>query len=219
MPDINYDYIAVEGIIGTGKTSLVNMLCKDLPATGVREEFAENPFLPLFYSNPEKYGFTVEMSFLAERYAQLKKRLSSADLFRPVISDYTFSKSLLFARTNLNEDEYELFKKMYGIISPNLPQPGVVLYLYKDPESAKRQIVMRARDYEQNIDTEYLSNLQKAYFKYFEQNRKMKVVIVDTTEMDFVQNERDYLYLKGLLTKNYPPGITRIIPEKRLGEK
>lgn len=214
MEDLKYNYIAVEGIIGSGKTTLVKLLCEEFSGTPVLEEFDENPFLPLFYSDPAKYSFPVEMSFLAERYGQLKNYTTSADLFAPLICDYVFSKSLLFAQINLNNEEYDLFRKMYDIIAPHLPQPDLVFYLYSEPEAAKKQIISRGRNYEQNIKLSYLDELQKSYVRLFERSPKQRAVLVDTTRLDFVQHRSHFNYLKQLLHKKYPKGITRIIPGK-----
>lgn len=214
---MKYEFIAVEGIIGTGKTSLVEMLSKALEGTPVLEQFDENPFLPLFYNDPKRYAFTLETSFLTERFHQLKENLSSGQLFLPCISDYIFQKSTLFARVNLNDAEFELFNKMAGFMTDNLPVPEIILYLYKKPEKAKEQILSRGRPYEKNIELSYLQAIHDSYMEFFKQNSHLKIVIVDTSNLDFVKNKAHFEYLKNLLLADYKRGITGIIPEINAG--
>src|SRR5579883_2887812 len=152
-----YRYIAIEGNIGAGKSSLANLLAKHFNARLILEEFADNTFLPKFYQDAERYAFPLELSFLADRYKQLKQISLSQDLFdQKIVSDYLFTKSKLFARINLNEAEYELFQKVFDIINPNLPNPDLLIYLNAPVSRLQQQIQKRGRAYEQNISKEYL---------------------------------------------------------------
>lgn len=217
MEKMKYEFIAVEGIIGTGKTSLVNKLCAAFEGTAILEQFSENPFLPRFYDDPKRYAFTLETSFLTDRYKQMKEKLTSGQLFLPCISDYIFEKSMLFAKVNLSDAEYELFKKMAGFMTENLPEPEIILYLYKNPETAKKQILSRGRPYEKNIELSYLQSIHESYMEFFKQNTHLKTVFVDSSNLDFVKNEKHFRYLKNLLSADYKSGITRIIPEISTG--
>ena len=213
MEEIKYDFIAVEGIIGTGKTTFVEKLCADIGGTPVLEQFSENPFLPLFYEDPKRHAFTLETSFLTDRYTQMKEKLSTTQLFPPCVSDYILEKSSLFAQVNLTNQELHLFRKIVSLMMDSLPKPDLVFYLYKEPAKAKEQILMRGRPYEKNIEISYLESVQHAYMNFFKQNTLQKTVVVDTTNLDFVQNPSHYEYLQSLLRANYKSGITRIIPE------
>ncbi|KAB1063447.1 deoxynucleoside kinase [Salibacter halophilus] len=209
---MKYRYIAIEGIIGTGKTSLAQKFSSDLNGKLLLEEFDENPFLPLFYEEPQRYGFPVEMSFLAERYHQIKNKIQTKDLFQPIFSDYIFEKSLLFAHLNLSEDEYALYKQIFKIITSSLPAPEVTFFLYKKPEIALENIKKRGRSYEQNITIDYLDDLQSQYISFFKQKLDWRVVFIDSSKLDFVSNISDYKFLCSLLDREYDEGITRIIP-------
>ena len=211
---IPYEYIAIEGNIGAGKTSLVTRISEDFQSRLVLEEFEDNPFLPKFYESPERYAFPVELSFLAERFAQLKSTLMDRDLFkRQVVSDYFLGKSLIFAKANLEEDEYDLFMKMYSIMQTTLPQPNLLVYLYLSVEQLQQNISKRGRSYEQSIADDYLINIQDSYFQYLKQQQHVPILIVDTNELDFVNREEDYQYLVGLLSQQYTNGIHRIRPK------
>lgn len=208
---MHYDYIAIEGNIGAGKTSLATKLSNDFNGKLVLEEFADNPFLPKFYENQERYAFPLELSFLAERYSQLKEDLSSRDLFHQcTVADYFISKSQIFARATLQGAEYELFLKMFNITEANLPKPDVIVYLYLSVENLQRNIRKRGREYEQKITDEYLDGIQKNYLQFIKQHRKMKVLMLDTNEVDFVNNADDYARVKAEVMKEIPVGVTRV---------
>jgi deoxyguanosine kinase len=207
------NYLVIEGAIGAGKTSLATMLAEELNARLILEKFAENPFLPRFYSNPEKYSFPLELSFLAERYKQHKEQLTHRDMFSPLaIADYYFAKSLIFAGITLPEDEYNLYRQLYNIIHQHLPVPDLYVYLYLPVEQLLRNIQRRGRDYESGITSDYLTKLQEGYFVYMKSMHKMKSLILDTSNLDFVNNKTDYFRIKDVIFKHlYEPGITRII--------
>ena len=208
---MHYNFIAIEGNIGSGKTSLAKMLGEDMKASLILEEFADNPFLPKFYKNPEKYAFPLELSFLAERYHQLKERLANTSLFSElIVSDYYIAKSMIFSRTNLSKDEYRLFQKMFEIMDANLPRPDLLVYLYKDIQQLQANIKKRGRHYEQKIPDEYLIKVQESDLNYIRQNAKMPVLVIDTNKLDFVENPQDYERLHYLLSQRYAPGMNHI---------
>jgi deoxyadenosine/deoxycytidine kinase len=206
-----YKYIAIEGNIGAGKTSLAARLAAEVNAKLILEEFADNPFLPKFYENPDRYSFPVELSFLSERFSQLKRELKTQDLFSPVIiSDYFISKCQIFAKNNLNADEYELFLKLFDIVETACPKPDLMVYLYLSVEQLQANIRKRGREYEQKITDVYLEQIQHQYLEFIRQHKDRRIVVVDTTGLDFVGNTQDYARMKEIITANYPKGITRI---------
>jgi deoxyadenosine/deoxycytidine kinase len=207
----NYRYISIEGNIGAGKTSLCKMLSKDWSSRIILEEFADNPFLPKFYDQPERYAFPLELSFLSERFAQLKKETQFNDLFSPkVVGDYMINKCQIFAKNNLQSEEYELFLKVFQMIEPNLPKPELLVYLYLPVEKLLSNIKRRGRDYEQGITAEYLFKIQQQYLLFIQQHQDIRTVIIDTADLDFVNNTNDYQKIKNLIESSYPQGITRI---------
>jgi deoxyadenosine/deoxycytidine kinase len=211
-PKLKYDYIVVEGNIGTGKTSLATRLSEEFNTRLVLERFAENPFLPLFYQQPARYAFALELSFLADRYQQLNDELAPRELFRQqTISDYILSKSLIFANITLKDDENQLYQRLFQIINPHLPKPDLLVYLHKDTSNLKKNIVRRGRSYEQNIEEEYLKKLEKGYWDYFRQQSGMRIVVIDTNNIDFVNKEEDYQRVLSLIQKDYEPGIHRFL--------
>jgi deoxyguanosine kinase len=206
-----YPYIVIEGNIGAGKTSLCTRLANDWKAKLILEEFAENPFLPKFYEQPERYAFPVELSFLSERFSQLKRELLTPDLFQPqIIGDYFISKCQIFAKNNLPPDEYELFLKMFEIVESNIPKPDLLIYLYQNVDQLLANIRKRGRPYEVNITAEYLENIQQQYLSFIRQHSEMRIVILDTSHLDFVENEQDYQFLKQVISASYEKGVTRI---------
>ncbi len=206
-----YKYIAIEGNIGAGKTSLAARLAAEVNAKLILEEFADNPFLPKFYDNPDRYSFPVELSFLSERFSQLKRELKTQDLFSPIIiSDYFIGKCQIFAKNNLNADEYELFLKLYDIVETACPKPDLMVYLYLSVEQLQANIRKRGREYEQKITDVYLEQIQHQYLEFIRQHKDRRIVIVDTTGLDFVNSYQDYLRMKEIISGSYDKGVTRI---------
>ncbi|MBI9055149.1 MAG: deoxynucleoside kinase [Bacteroidales bacterium] len=209
---MDLNYIVIEGNIGAGKTTLCKMIAQEYNAKLILEQFADNPFLPKFYNDPEKYSFQLELSFLAERYQQLNQDLTSRDLFKPfTVADYYFMKSLIFAKATLSVDEYNLYRQIFNIIYKSIPRPDLYVYLHVGVQKLKSNILKRGRDYEQGISPEYLSKIQDGYFDFFKQQNDISYLVIDTTNMDFVGNQNDYQIIKDLIfNKKYEKGITRI---------
>ena len=208
---IPYNYIVIEGCIGAGKTTLTKMLAEDYNAELVLERFADNPFLPKFYKDPVHYAFPVEMTFLMDRYQQLKSLLSARDMFKDfVLGDYFIDKCIIFSKNNLLTDEYNLYKNVFGTISSFLPKPELILYLYNDAEHLLHNIANRGREYEKDITADYLNNIQDSYIAYFKQQTHIPILLVETAKLDFVKNPEDYLRIKQLVENRYDPGIHRI---------
>ncbi len=210
---MNYKFIVIEGLIGAGKTSLSRKIAEKYNSKLILEKFADNPFLPKFYKNPDKYSFPLELSFLAERYQQLKEELSTGDLFKSfLISDYYFPKSLIFAKSTLADDEYNLFRKLFDIIHSSLPKPDLYVYLHISTENALRNIKNRGRSYEQTIEAEYLNTLRKNYFEYFKQEKSIRFLVIDTNGINFVDNSFDFDAITDIIfNKEYPVGMNRVI--------
>ncbi|MFD1094984.1 2-amino-4-hydroxy-6-hydroxymethyldihydropteridine diphosphokinase [Salegentibacter chungangensis] len=189
-------YIAVEGNIGAGKTSFSTMVSQDFNAKLILERFKDNPFLPKFYENQERYAFPLEMSFLADRYQQLADDLAQYDLFKDfVISDYDVFKSLIFAKITLHEDEYSLYHKLFHLMYKELVKPDLYIYLYQNTDRLLENIKTRGRDYEQNIQPEYLMEINKSYLNFIKSQTNMKVQVIDISGKDFVNKRADYLAL------------------------
>ena len=210
---MNLRYLVIEGNIGAGKTSLSKLIAERKKGKLFLEQYAENPFLPKFYENPERYSFPLELSFLADRYNQLKNNLSSFDLFNElIVSDYFFMKSLIFSAHTLQEDEYRLYRQLFDIIYSTLPKPNLYVYLHKSTDLLLKNISKRGREYEKNISDEYLKGIETGYFNFFKQQNQMKIVVIDTNNIDFVNNEEDLNKIENTIFNNdYPVGITRII--------
>ncbi len=209
---MQYNFIAIEGNIGAGKTSLATKIAEDFNARLILEQFEENSFLPKFYKEPEKYAFPLEMSFMAARYQQLKDQLLSMDLFKTfTISDYFIVKSLIFARKNLPEDEFKLYSTFFNIIYQQLPKPELLVYLYVETDRLQSNIKMRGRPYEQNIQDEYLEKIQQGYFEFIKQQKDLRILILDTNTLDFVNRPEDYQKIIRVLDRPYGLGVHRII--------
>ena len=207
-----YPYIVVEGNIGSGKTTLVQKLSAYLNARAFYEEFSDNPFLPKFYSDPEKHAFPLELSFLAERYHQLKNELNSRDLFhKTIISDYYLSKSLIFAEINLPEDEFNLYNNLFSIIHQKLPKPSLYIYLYSDVDRLQINIKARGRAYEMKIKDSYLAQIQESYLLFINQQTDFPVLLLNTTKIDFVNSVNDFESIISCLNKEYSKGVHRIM--------
>lgn len=206
-----YQFICIEGNIGSGKTSLATLLAEQINAKLILERFEDNSFLPKFYEDPEQYAFTLEMSFLTDRYQQLNEALKSGDLFHTkLISDYFIDKSVIFAHQNLNKDQFILFSRMFHILQAILPKPDLIVYLYNDSSSLKNNIVKRGRSYEKRISLNYLNRIQQGYLSYFQMIKKITILIIDIRNIDFVGSYPAFLQLCEYLQKEYPPGIHKI---------
>ncbi|MEC4047802.1 2-amino-4-hydroxy-6-hydroxymethyldihydropteridine diphosphokinase [Flavobacterium sp. SUN046] len=192
----NYSYIAIEGNIGAGKTTLTNKMAEDFNAKTVLERFADNPFLPKFYKDQNRYAFPLEMSFLADRYQQISDDLAQFDLFKDfIIADYHIFKSLIFAKVTLAEDEYRLYKTLFDIIYKEMPKPDLYIYLYQNTERLLQNIKRRGRSYEQEIPGEYLEKINNGYLDYIKTQKDLNVLIIDVSERDFVKNQEDYDFI------------------------
>jgi len=209
-----YNFIAIEGNIGAGKSTLAGKLAEDYNARLVNEQFEDNSFLPKFYRNPDKYAFPLELSFLAERYQQMKDILSSGDLFHNfIIADYFIAKSLVFAKKTLQPDEFSLYSRLYKIINSTLPAPDLVVYLYMEIDQLQENIRKRGRSYEQTIPDDYLRKIQESYFEFMQQREDLRIIIVDMSDIDFVANPGDYKNLQKLIIhSSYEKGIHRLKP-------
>jgi deoxyadenosine/deoxycytidine kinase len=211
MEPFPYNYICIEGNIGAGKTSFCRQIGEEYNCDLILEQFADNPFLPFFYEDPERYAFTVELFFMTERYKQLQLSFRSQNLFSDFnISDYTFIKNLLFARQNLPEDEYKMFSKMFHVLLQGFPQPDLMVYFHRSVDYLLKSIEKRGRAYEVNIKADYLQKVQNSYFEYFRNILSFPVLIIDLNDLDFVNNKAHYDAIKSLLSKKYQPGVHRI---------
>jgi len=206
-----YKYIAIEGNIGSGKTSLATKISKDYNAKLILEQFEDNSFLPKFYEDQTRYAFPLELSFLAERYQQLKDLLSNQDIFKDfTISDYFINKSLIFSRKTLQSEEYKLYHQLFEIISQMLPRPDLLVYLYSSVERLQANIKKRDRSYEQNIENDYLEGIQQSYIDFIKHQKDLRILIIDTNDIDFVNNPNDYGKIVEAIFQDYPIGVHRI---------
>lgn len=206
-----YNYIAIEGNIGSGKTTFCQMLSKEYNCQLILEEFDDNPFLPYFYKDPDRFAFTVELFFMTERYKQLQQMFKTKDMFTDfVLADYAFVKTLLFARQNLPEEEYRLFQKMFKPLNQTFAQPDLLVYFHRNVDILQENIAKRGRSYEKNITDDYLIRVQNSYFEYFRNILSFPILIIDLSTIDFESNEQNYTQVKYLLSKKYLPGVHRI---------
>ena len=196
IPLEQFNYIAFEGNIGAGKTTLTTKIAEDFNAKTVLERFADNPFLPKFYEDQNRYAFPLEMSFLADRYKQLSDDLAQFDLFKDfIVADYHIFKSLIFAKVTLQEDEFRLYKTLFDIVYREMPKPDLYIYLYQNTERLLANIKKRGRSYEQNIPADYLDKINGGYLDYIKSQLDLNVLIIDVSDRDFVENQEDYLYI------------------------
>lgn len=203
---MKYNFVTIEGNIGAGKTTLANLLSKHFNARLVLEEFADNPFLPKFYESPDQYAFPLELFFMAERYKQLKELLQTKDMFQTItISDYLFTKCLLFAKVNLPDEEFRLYQKLFDIINPQIVQPELLIYLHCPVNKLQENIKKRNRQYEQSIANDYLFSLQETYTQYIKQHN-IKTLFVDVSNADFLGNEKHLKIILDALDKEYSQG-------------
>jgi deoxyadenosine/deoxycytidine kinase len=205
-----HHFIAIEGNIGAGKTTLCKQLEADYNCQLILEQFTDNPFLPLFYENPERYAFQVELFFMTERHKQLQETLSQPSLFpQLIVSDYFFIKTLLFAKNNLKDEEYRLFQRLFLTLNSTFPKPDLLVYLHRSVEDLTKNIRKRERDFEKHIQPQYLLSLQEAYFAYLKTERDIPVLIIEVTGMDFTKEPATYDKLVGLMKRSYSKGIYR----------
>lgn len=208
-----YRYIAVEGNIGAGKTSLARILANRFNGDLVLEEFADNTFLPQFYLQPERFAFPLEMSFLAERYQQLsQQQITSASENKLLISDYIFEKSLLFAKVNLKGNELDLFRRFYEMIQPSLKKPDLIIYLHKSTPSLLDNIGKRGREYEQSIPHTYLDDITHEYLMHFESRKQDNILRIESDKLDFINDITHLQLLLKLITAEHDNGMRSIDP-------
>jgi len=208
---MKYNFIAIEGNIGAGKTSLATMIAEQYNAKLILEQFEDNAFLPKFYKDQEKYAFPLEMSFLASRYQQLSDQLGTQDMFKTfTISDYFVVKSLIFAQKTLPPAELALYVRFFNIVNHQLPKPDLFIYLYVKTPKLQQNIRKRGREYELEIQDDYLDKIQEGYFDFIRQQPQMTTLVLDTNQIDFVQNEQDYQKILDVIHQDYKPGIHRI---------
>jgi len=208
---MQYRFVTVEGNIGAGKTTLATLLQKHYGARLILEEFADNPFLQKFYENPQQYAFPVELFFMAERYKQLKELITTQDLFNTItISDYLFTKCLLFAKVNLPADEFRLYQRLFDIIHQQLLQPDILIYLHAPVHKLQENIRKRNRSYEQQIEDNYLLNIKNTYTQYIRQHN-VKTLLVDASQADFLHNPAHLQTIIHALDQEYPDGQHTIL--------
>lgn len=196
------NYVAIEGNIGAGKTTLTTKIAEDCNAKVILERFADNPFLPKFYKDQSRYAFPLEMSFLADRYQQLADDLAQFDLFKDfIVADYHIFKSLIFAKVTLQEDEFRLYKTMFDIIHKEMPKPDLYVYLYQNTDRLLANIKKRGRSYEQEIPADYLEKINRGYLDYIKTQTNLNVLVIDVSDLDFVKKQEDYVFLLNEINK------------------
>ena len=194
----HYNYIAIEGNIGAGKTSLAGKIAEDFGGKIILERFADNPFLAQFYKDPQRYAFSLEMSFLADRYQQLTDDIAQINPMHDfVVADYHIIKSLIFSKVTLGGDEYALYKKLFDIMYGEMRRPGLYVYLYQTTETLLAHIKLRGRSYEQEIEAGYLDKINEGYLDYIKNHSGLNVLIIDVSNRDFVHNQEDYIWVLG----------------------
>jgi len=203
-----YPYLVIEGNIGSGKTTLCHQFQEKYGARLILEQFSDNPFLPLFYENPERHAFSVELFFMTERHRQLQEELIPGNLFDPcIISDYVFPKTLLFARNNLQAEEYRLFQRLFQVLNAHFRKPDLLIYLHRPIEVLLSQIAKRGRTYEREIRQDYLLEIQQAYIDFFRVGLDYPVVVAGLGSLDFERNSAVFDQLDSLLHEHFTPGL------------
>ncbi|MGB1169060.1 MAG: 2-amino-4-hydroxy-6-hydroxymethyldihydropteridine diphosphokinase [Flavobacteriaceae bacterium] len=198
-----YNYIAIEGNIGAGKTSLANLMSDEFNARVILERFADNAFLPKFYTDKERFAFPLEMSFLADRYQQLIDDLAQFHLFKNlIVSDYYIFKSLIFAQVTLQKEEYTLYRKIFDIMYKEIVKPDLYIYLYQNTNRLLDNIKKRGRDYEQNIEASYLQKIHDGYSGFIKTEQHLNTLIIDVSELDFVNNHNDYKQILRIINSH-----------------
>ena len=206
-PRPHYNFIAIEGNIGAGKTTLCHQLAERFGCDLVLEQFTDNPFLPPFYEQPERYAFPVELFFMTERHKQLLEHFSQPDLFRSfTVADYFFVKTLLFAKNNLSEEEFRLFQRLFLVLNATFPKPDLLLYLHRPVEVLLEQIKKRGRDIEQHISPAYLTEIQDAYFDYLKAETETPVLILELGDADFQGDASAFETIAQILDVQHAPG-------------
>ena len=204
---MKYHFITIEGNIGAGKTTLSHLLARHYNARLVLEAFTDNPFLPKFYESPQQFAFPLELFFMAERYKQLKELIQQKDMFQALtVSDYLFTKCLLFAKVNLPDDEFRLYQRLFEIIHQQLIEPDILIYLHSPVKTLQQNIKKRARPYEQNIPDAYLANLQETYLQYLKQRNRI-TLFVDAGSADFLSNDAHLETIIAALGRDYEAGL------------
>jgi deoxyadenosine/deoxycytidine kinase len=210
-PFKKYNFIAVEGNIGAGKTSFCNRIADDFNCQIILESFEDNPFLQQFYQNPERYAFPVELFFMTERHKQLQQGLLEPELFkRGTIADYFFLKTLLFAKNNLSDEEHRLFSRIFKVLNTSFPKPDLLVYLHRSVEDLQLNIGKRGREYEKDITSDYLKKIQNTYFEFFRTEMSMPILIIDVENADFLNDNTTYQKLLALMSEDYKLGINYI---------
>ncbi|MBB4078184.1 deoxyadenosine/deoxycytidine kinase [Lewinella aquimaris] len=201
-------FTVIEGNIGAGKTTLATLLAERFNRRLILEEFDDNPFLSLFYRDPERYAFPVELFFMAERHKQLQNELTRPELFtQGTISDYLFIKTLLFARNSLTEQEFRLFGRLFRALDVNFPQPELIVYLHRPVKALQANIARRGRSFERDMKDDYLASVQSAYFSYFRTLRETPVVVLDLGENSFTEDASLFEEIVELITRPHGPGL------------
>lgn len=219
MQQFHYNFIAIEGNIGAGKTTLCKLLAEEYNCRLILEGFSDNPFLPKFYENPERHAFSVELFFMTERHKQLQENLVSRELFQPfIIADYFFLKTLIFAKNNLKDDEYRLFQRLFNVLNSTFPKPELLVYLHRSVPNLLSNIRQRGRTFEQDISAEYLETIQNAYLHYFKNEKQIPILIIDIEDANFVDENAQYEALKSLINRPYEKGIHRTYLKQQVKE-
>ncbi len=205
-------FLVIEGNIGAGKTSLAKMIGERFNARVILEQFSDNPFLPGFYKDPERYAFPLELSFLAGRYNQIRREMPEPDLLKSfAVSDYYFFKSLIFSKSTLSGDEYKLFRQLFDIMSISMPVPDLCVYLHREPEILLENIIKRGRAYELGITKEYLLKIQQSYSDFMEQMEELSFLVIDLGESDFMSGKDVFeIIIEKVFAREYPYGINRV---------
>lgn len=211
---MEFNYLVIEGNIGAGKTTLARQIASECNARLILEQFDQNPFLPKFYEDPDRYAFPVELAFLADRYQQLKNQIANRDLFQEkTVADYYFVKSLIFSKNTLKDDEYNLYRRIFEIIQQQLPIPDMYVYLHVEVDNLLRNIKKRGRSYENRISRNYLETIQKGYFDFIKQRNDLTVIVLDVNDLDFVNNPDHYNRIThALFSGPFKPGMNMVIP-------
>lgn len=208
MKNIPWRFIAIEGNIGAGKTTLCHRLAEKYGCSLLLEQFTDNPFLPPFYEQPERYAFPVELFFMTERHKQLLEHFSRPDFFVAfTVADYFFVKTLLFAKNNLSEEEFRLFQRLFHVLNSTFPKPDLLIYLHRPVDVLIRQIRGRGRGYEQNISPDYLEDIQSAYLSYLKQETEAPVVIIELGDADFQRDDKVFDSIVELISTPFTVGL------------